>query len=487
MVSQLSQLEEQLKSVYQHDLDMVEIRLDALEIKETTYFKEILEQIKIPYILSLRSEWLNEDIRPPINGRIPFLKKIIELKPNYLSFEYPLDMNLIKYISEETTPVITLVDFEGIAKIAFNSVLPYMEQHPNYILKITANPNNINDLLTVWRWSRICNKKNVKHVIIGLGRIGRFSRLLSRQFGNAWTYARINIAYEEPKLPGMVPIKFIRRALHPNARVYVGLCKNNSKQLEKLFFTILDDSDDPVSYLNIDTPQIPDLNQMILWAMDGIISGLYISQDWQEQVVNILDAKDQSVVNTGRCNMIMHNGKGIKGYNTIVMAITRLLSPYSKIKRVYIEGTDLDILSFITALRGFDLIEIVVRTREFDIIDILKRINPKVIHHSDAFMENYDIIINCKLPDRGFENVLTIKKQILENAVLIIDPASKLQGSPLIKYAVKNNISHLEGWDIFSNSIIEICELWLDVQLNDYNILNKIEFIEQYSPRKMMC
>ena len=99
----------------------------------------------------------------------------------------------------------------------------------------------------------------------------------------------------------------------------------------------------------------------------------------------------------------------------------RLLTPYAdRIKRVYIEGTELNILSYLTALRNFEIDEIIVRSENFEIIDVLKRINPKVIDSSDAFFDNYDLYINSAIPNIGFENVLPTKKSIIENCILII-------------------------------------------------------------------
>ncbi len=487
LVREISQLSDQLYQAYHQDIDLVEIRLDAMQKIDLIELRSVLETVKIPYILSLRSEWLNQEITPPEEGRIPFLKSIIELKPDYLSFEYPLDMPLIKYVTNGTTPVITLVDFEGMAKIAFNSVLPFMEKHPDYILKISATPNNINDLLTIWRISRTCIKKNIKHVILGMGRAGRFTRLLSNKLGNLWTYGRLDLIHEEPRLPGMVPIKYIRRAMTPDAVLFVGLCDTTSREIERLFFKLIDYTDKPFSYLNLNTPQIPDLNQMILWAKDRILGGLYIGMGWQEQVVNILEAKDHSVIYTGRCNMIKQTENGLKGYNTIVPALVKLIKPYAKsIKRVYIEGTDMNILSYLTALRDFEISEIIVRSQDYDIIDMLKRINPRVNDHSNAFYDTYDLYINCQVPSKGFENVLPTKTTIIESCKLVIDPLSKMNNTPVIKFAIKNNIDFIDGWDIFTNSLLMIVESWSD-QIIPIEIIRNISEIESFDPVSLLC
>jgi len=465
LVEHLSNIDNLIKSYYDQGADMIEIRLDSLKNINVIDLKKVIDGIDFPYMISLRAKWLNIEIKPPKEGRLSFLKQIIDLEPMYLCLEYPFDIQLLKHVKPNTIPVISLVDFEGMAKIAFKSILPLFEKYPNAILQISCIPNSINDLLQLWRWARHCSNNNIKHVFVGMGITGRLTRIKSNELQNVWTYGRIpsslNLEMQEPTIPGMLPIERMRRALMPNSQHFIGLNKSNNIHIEEMIDGIVKYTTIPSVFLGIDVKRVPDFDQFIY---TNNYLGLYIDKEWEKHALSKLHIKDFSVVYTGRCNAIVNMKEGLKGYNTLVYSIARLIEQVAnKIKRVYIEGIDLRILSFLTALRNFDISEIVIRTEDSGIIDILKNVNKAVISAEDVFDPTYDMFINCKIPHKGFEYVLPVSKDLLKNNLIIIDPlATYDQKTPIIEYALSNQISHFTGWDLFVNSLANLSEVWLD-------------------------
>lgn len=479
LVEGVEEISDYLQDVIDSNTDIVDIRLDGIEIIEFSMLEKILtdfKELKIPHILSLRSEWLNKEIISPSEGRSIIMKKIIDLHPPYVTIEYPIDMPLLREIGIGTTPIISLVDFEGMAKIAFNSAITMMEKYPNAILKISATPNNVNDLLTMWRWAKTCNKNNIKHVILGMGMMGRITRIKSNELGNQWTYARFEKDYEEPQIPGMISLDSVRRGISDGSMHFLGLGNTVNLTVEKILDLITYKTVENGVFLNLQVNQIPELNQIMLWAKDNIVQGLFINEELQEQVVSILEIKDSSVITTGKCDTIINTLEGLKGFNSRVYAITRLIKTYAKqIKRVYIEGIDLNILAFLSALRNFEIQDIVVRTENRAIIEGLQRINNNVIWFEHSYNSHFDLFINCRIPYPGFEGVLPVSTEIIKDCKLIIDPlAINNSPTPLTEYAEKNSMASINGWKLLIQSLIIVGEIWFDESIPINQIINEI-------------
>ena len=115
-----SLLDQQLQAALNQGSEIIEIRLDAISNLNIEHLSNLIKKyLDTDIILTLRSEWKSTEIDPPIEGRQSLLKKIIKLKPKFLDLEFPLDMHLISSLPSETTPVITALDFEGMAKSHF--------------------------------------------------------------------------------------------------------------------------------------------------------------------------------------------------------------------------------------------------------------------------------------------------------------------------------------------------------------------------------
>ncbi|MCY3411088.1 MAG: type I 3-dehydroquinate dehydratase [Candidatus Heimdallarchaeota archaeon] len=461
-MEELSQLRQLILENNDQGSDMFEIRLDSLKEIDLSELKEILKDVHIPYILSHRSQWIDEEIAPPFMGRLNLLKEIAKLEPPYIRLEYPLDMPVLKELESSTIPIITLFDFEGMAKIAINSVLPLFKKYPNAILKISATPNHVNDILTLWRWSTLLKKNHIDYIIVGIGRLGSVTRIKYKDLGSLWTYGRADMDFEEPEMAGMLPIGVIRRGSTPGARHFFGICDEEYTGREGIIGSMMKGVDPPAVYLEVTIKQIPELHQMIHWMTDRDISGLYICDQWQVQVVDLLDVKDQSVLLSSTCDLVVRTGDQNKGYNTKVNAMINLLEPFRKqINRVYIEGTGFDILSVLTALRNFELDEIVMRTDDTDDIQIFEKIHQKVIHEIDAYSDTYDLFINVSPPAKGFEYVLPVKPAIVLNSKVVIDTFAS--DSFIIQTARQNQIHVIAKDDIEMAKYPVIRNIWLDI------------------------
>ncbi|MHA2090023.1 MAG: type I 3-dehydroquinate dehydratase [Candidatus Kariarchaeaceae archaeon] len=77
---------------------IIEFRLDGLASLDFDLLKELISNTSVPVILSYRSEWNNVAIEPPILGRRELLIKLIELQPDFIDLEFPIDIPLLKQV-----------------------------------------------------------------------------------------------------------------------------------------------------------------------------------------------------------------------------------------------------------------------------------------------------------------------------------------------------------------------------------------------------
>jgi 3-dehydroquinate dehydratase type I len=483
--SDIEDLQEQIQKTNEEKIDLIEIRLDGFLEINLLDLQNLLSTLSIPYIISLRSEWYNTHIEPPNEGRQSILKEIIPLGPPYIELEYPMDVPLIKLLGEETVPILSMNDYEGMAKIAFDAISNLYDSTDHQIIfKILATPNTVGDLKQLWRWAKKLNKRNIKHIIIGMGKLGKVSRYKSRELTNFWTYGKLDHDTGETFQPGMVTVENLQDAFSDESWHLGALQGVDDGKKELVFGNYIKHAKLNGVFTNIDISSSPELDQMLLWIKDGLLDGVYIDHPWQSSVTSRLDIKDASVHHTSVCNTVVYTESGLKGYNTYVEALDKILSKYySEIKRVYIVGSDFLVRSALTVLKN-QVDAIIVRESNLAIYDQLKTEFPMIEMARDSYYEEYDLIINCSIPERGFENVLPVSSKILKKAKLIFDPLSKpSKHSPLIKYGFKNNISTLDGWKYYLHSLSLSFKLWTgkNVNFKQIPVLNTIEeYIDMY-------
>ena len=159
-------------------------------------------------------------------------------------------------------------------------------------------------------------------------------------------------------------------------------------------------------FMNLPIQTSPELDQMMLWFEDGLLDGINITKPWQVDILDKISIKDPSADIMGAANCITYTKDGLKAYNTQIEGLKRSLEPFSlkRIKRVYIDGTERIAKAVVEVLK--DKVEtIVIRDELFssgnDLVDHYDSLMSSV----DSYSDNYDLIVNCNKPVKGFENV----------------------------------------------------------------------------------
>ncbi|MDH5402974.1 MAG: type I 3-dehydroquinate dehydratase [Candidatus Heimdallarchaeota archaeon] len=443
--------------------NIIEIRLDSIKELDLEKLKLIIDNIKIPLILSFRSEWYTDHILPPKEGRKALIKSLIEFESDYIDFEFPHDITSISKIKGKTRPIISAMDFDGVAKIDFNSLLSLAEKYSNAIIKISATPNRLEDLKQLWRWANKLNKEKIPHIVLGMGSLGSISRVKYRELGNIWTYGRLDQKIGEPYLPGMIEISKLKKASEFNSWHfgYIGI-HSTSHFINYVLTKIIDISDVKGIVTPIPIESFPELDQLLLWINDGLLDGAYIAKNFQQEVITRINRKDISIIQTGICNVIVNKEAGITGYNSYISGIKKSISQFSikKIKRIFIEEINYLTSSIIQCL--YDSAEfIVIRTTKVDEFIKIKKQFPKVLPAEHEYSDSYDLVVNCYKPEKGYETVISIPITLIENASIVCDLESRATDkSFLIEYAEKCGKATLTEDLVLINTCIAAFELW---------------------------
>jgi 3-dehydroquinate dehydratase type I len=459
------EIERQVASAERLRANFIEIRVDGLQNLDYKSISKLIENTRTPTILTARSEWKNISIVPPEQGRRELITNLINQNPAYIDLEFPIDIPLVKKVPKTTKIILSLLDWDGIAKIALEEAIDIAKTFDNIIVKIVATPNTVSDLKLLWKWSQILHKNKITNIVLGAGDLGIITRVKSLEMKNAWMYGKIDQNIGEPFLPGMLTVSALQMAFSDNAWHLASFGERNdeeSKFCEPMFKEILGIADLNGIYINLPIKNRAELDQLLLWVNDGLLDGVKILDQWKTEVIPKLDKLDVSVVQTKEANCVVISKDGLIGYNTDIEAVKRVLNPYAikSIKRVYIEGEELYARTFIAALKDTTDLIVVRAKDEYKLKSIIEDF-PNVVSAKESFTDHFDLVVCNQYPESGFERISPLPPNKLKNARIVFDPVSGIHGiSETLMSAKSLNIPNISGWDLFVNSGIVSFELW---------------------------
>jgi len=210
-ISKMSDLA--LKSESQADL--IEFRLDYLEVIDFIELEKLLEKMKIPIIITVRrKEEGGKFYEGEEEEREETLKKCIGLRPDFIDIE--LSSPFLKS---------TFVDFAKMNGVKIiGSYHSFQETPPTHVLlkkidtasrldldvvKIITYAEEIEDNLTILSLHRSAKKylKGIEIVAFCMGENGLISRVLCPLFGSKFTFA----SFGAPTAPGQISIQKMRQ------------------------------------------------------------------------------------------------------------------------------------------------------------------------------------------------------------------------------------------------------------------------------------
>jgi 3-dehydroquinate dehydratase/shikimate dehydrogenase len=366
-ISILAKTEEELLDKIMHSRysDLVEFRLDFLPDFDLKLLRSKTDQ---EIILTIRTLKEGGFFRGAISKIGMVYQKAIDNKIDYLDIEYSISDDLLPKLSIKSTTKIILSQHTNIKnfeklQIILNSMLKIKAD----VYKLIYTAHNLNDSLTVINLIENLKNNGRKFVIHAMGENGKLSRVLGALKGNAWTYLASDIGAETAKGQITVDEAINKYFLHEKSsatRIFglIGYPIAQSKgwiihnQLFHQSITRFEAGDSP--YLNAIYVNFPVKNLSAFWQLwQSHVNGFSVTIPHKESILKCADELSEEVRLSSVCNTLLKKGNRWIAANTDLLAIFKLLQPYSEqlVHGVLIVGTGATARSTVVALQKLNV------------------------------------------------------------------------------------------------------------------------------------
>jgi len=208
---------------------------------------------------------------------------------------------------------------------------------------------------------------------------------------------------------------------------------------------------------------IPFAIQNLKGTIEGIralnIRGCSVTMPFKEKVIPLLDGLD-SIANSAKAvNTIINDGNHLVGYNTDVIGVKKCLESrkIKKGKKILIMGSGGIAKAVLVALNDLKFENITICNRTLrKALTLAKNYNVDFIKWSDREKFKSDVIINAtSIGMYPNDKALPISEKYLSNTEIIMDVISSPTNTRLIKFANKNKITSIDGFEL---SFHQACE-----------------------------
>ncbi|MEC7840091.1 MAG: shikimate dehydrogenase [Chlamydiota bacterium] len=195
-------------------VDMVEFRIDQFEFDQVEAIAHLKEASSVPVIFTLRKRSHGGEYRGDEEERLDDIRKLLEIKPEYLDLEYDVDYAFyeeVNLISSETSLISSFHDFEQTPK-DLQSIFDYMKHLPATIYKFSTMANSSLDALRMLRLVKENVKKGYAISGVCMGEYGSSTRIMGPVVGSAITFSAIN--RELATAPGQITVNELINQYH---------------------------------------------------------------------------------------------------------------------------------------------------------------------------------------------------------------------------------------------------------------------------------
>lgn len=281
--------------------DLFEFRVDKLEVIEP-----LLQEAPLPCLLTLGE-----------GGDEKKALHLASLKPAYLDLPHVLPSSLFQEIQSEY-PEIQLIcsyhDYEQ-TPLCLKTVYEKLEAKGTPLIKIACHTKSTLDAMRLLHLQKMHRKKLIA---VGMGEKGGITRILSKHFGTAITYAALSA--KERSAPGQLILDELLniyrfRQLSENCKIY-GLIGNPVDQsIGHLYHnTYFAQNNCDAVYVKMPVSE-EEIALFLPLAHELDFSGLSITTPLKEQILPEF----------GPCNTLKWTEDGLEAYNTDGPAVVELL------------------------------------------------------------------------------------------------------------------------------------------------------------------
>lgn len=436
--------------------EAVELRLDLWPLLDMGEIAELLNKLKVPVMLTLRSLSFGGKFAGSQEEREAKILQMADLKPDFLDLECDLRPAFIEKILQDYPDVKTLISYHNFQKTPDNleEIFFSLKRHQAFGYKIACLAQSTIDALKML----LLGKENPNFSVICMGERGEFARVIGKIAGNLFDFACVDeqaktapgqLSYSElvdiyryPKLNlktaiyGLIgdPVSKSIGHLHHNGvfakrgidAVYVKMCVESNEL--STFFPL---------------------------ARELGFSGLSVTMPLKEAILPFVDTLEKDAQMCGSANTLLFKENVLIGTNTdgkgALDAIEKKMFVHGKKVTILGAGGAARAIAFEAQKRGADVL-ILNRTvdKAKELAHLLKcRFGP--LTH---IAQDQDIVINCS-PEIG-----TIDLSVLNPSVLAMDIVYSPKETPFLEKAIQMGCQIVYGEEMFFNQAERQTNFW---------------------------
>ena len=209
----------------------------------------------------------------------------------------------------------------------------------------------------------------------------------------------------------------------------------------------------------------------IVDAVRGIrglpIRGAGISMPYKAAVIPLIDELDASAAEIGAVNTIVNTSGTLKGYNTDVIAVERLLATHGVRTDVPVAvlgaGGMASACAAALARAGFDKVTIVARNR----VAGTALANRHGWSWEDVATPRFSTIINATpvgMAGGGDAELMPVTSEVVDHAETVFDVVAYPPETPLMRYALDKGKHRISGADVTTLQAVEQFELYTGIR-----------------------
>jgi 3-dehydroquinate dehydratase/shikimate dehydrogenase len=334
---------------YRKYADMAELRVDCLEPNERFLIRRFPAQTDMPVILTIRRDVDGGFFNSGEGSRINLMAQGLayadaDRRRNFAYLDIEEDLN-VPSLEEAArafgTRIIRSCHNLKNSCVDLLAKIRAIRHSEDEIVKLAVTANTTRDVLDLLRAGKEC--KGQEKILIAMGPLGVYSRILAEQFGSFLSYSS---AYSEPDIPvvaqGQLDIRELTklyrfRSITTNTQVYgvTGFPPDTARILH--FFNMifgLEDVDAVYAPFPMDS-----IDAFMELVQELGVKGLSVTVPYKEAIMPFLEGQSPEVQNIKSCTTLCQSQYGWLGANTEVRGFSDSLLTFlrrSNLKRMMV-------------------------------------------------------------------------------------------------------------------------------------------------------
>ncbi|HEX59197.1 MAG TPA: type I 3-dehydroquinate dehydratase [Methanomicrobia archaeon] len=195
--------------------DILELRIDFLEERDVArireFVKKVKENVKLPVIATNRAKSEGGRFEGAEEERISLLEGVMEAA-DAVDIELSTVLKDVRIVEKAKklgiTTIISFHDFTGTpSRDEISNIIEKMHELGD-VAKVAVTPKSLEDTLTLLELT-LSSRGRKPVVTIGMGALGRHTRIVAPLYGSALTYGSVN----ESVAPGQMSVWELRKIL----------------------------------------------------------------------------------------------------------------------------------------------------------------------------------------------------------------------------------------------------------------------------------